>query len=445
MTNLLKTNNIFILVATLTALSFAPQAFAQTPLSVNKAIETALANNPGYQSTDMGVDIAKLELDKAKSAQLPVIDIRGNYTRYSDPMIIAPIHEAGVFPDLDRDIFISGLYAQMPLFTGGRLTANKKLAQAQINASKLASENTKQELIFSVLRNYSALLTLEKLKQASDQRLDFYRKEKSRIDLLFSQGKATQLNQAKINTAIEKAQYERLQLETAYEQNKTNLASLMNSNIDGSLLLAKFTIAQSVMPATLDETISIARQKHPALREAAAKMEIAENKANIARAAKKPQISAIGNARAMSGGNFAVKNEWQLGVQLTMPLFDGKTKSHNISQAVIASTQARLAYDNILNQTIAKVKNAWNYMDSSRLGISVSKASLKQAEEVFRIETLLYKNARSTINDLILAEVSLWEARSNLARSENLYELGKAQLLMTMGILQPETLTPALF
>lgn len=448
MINLLKSyynfRGVFISLAAL-AFSIAPNAFAQIPLSVNKAIETALTNNPGYQSMSMGVDIAKLELDKSKAARLPTLDLRGGYTRYSDPMIIVPIHETGVFPSLDQDIFTSDLYAQMPLYTGGRLAASNDLARAQIEGSQHASESMKQALIFSVMRSYSELLTLEKLKQASDQRLGFYHKEQDRIALLLSQGKATQLDQAKINTAYEKAKYERLQLDTVYAQNRINLASLMSADVPTSLLLTKFSVSQSALPVTLDEALNAAQREHPILREAAAKTEMAESKVNIARAAKKPQLSAMGNARAMSGGNFSVQNEWQLGVQFTLPLFDGKIKNRNIAQARIGKTQARLAYDNLFNQTNANIKNAWQSMDSSRRGISVSKAALTQAQEALRIETLRYENNRSTLNDLTLAEASLWEAQSNLARSENFNELGKAQLLMAMGVLRPNSLTPSLF
>ncbi len=444
MTNLLKFKGIMTTMAAL-CLSVAPAVFAQTPLSVNKAIETALANNPGYKSTGLGIDIAKLELDKAKAGRLPTLDLRGGYTRYSDPMIIVPIHETGVFPSLDQDIFTSGLYAQMPIYTGGRLSATKDLAQAQINGSKQASESMRQALIFSVMRNYSELLTLEKLKRASDQRLDFYRKEQSRIALLLSQGKATQLEQAKINTAFEKAKYERLQLDNAFDQNRVLLASLMSSDVPNTLLLSHFSVQTSALPTSLDEALITTQREHPVLLEAAAKSDMAESKVSIAKAAKKPQLSAIGNARAMSGGNFSVQDEWQVGVQFTVPLFDGKIKNRNISQARIGKTQARLAYDNLLLQTNAAVKNAWQSVDAARRGITVSKAAVTQSKEALRIETLRYENSRSTINDLTLAEASLWEAQSNLARSENLYELSKAQLLMAMGVLKTDSLSPSLF
>ena len=208
----------------------------------------------------------------------------------------------------------------------------------------------KQELIFSVLRSYSELLTLEKLKHASDQRLEFYRKEQSRIALLLTQGKATQLDQAKINTGYERAKFDRLGLDNAYDQNRIMLASLMSSDVPNSLLLSQFSVTPTALPTNLDAALNTAKQEHPVLAEALSKMEMAESKISIAKAAKKPQLSAIGNARAMSGGSFAVENEWQLGLQFSVPIFDGKIKNRNIQQARIGKTQARLVFDNLLNQ-----------------------------------------------------------------------------------------------
>jgi len=418
---------------------------AQTPLSVNKAIETALTNNPGYQSIDLGVGIAKLELEKAKAARLPILDIRGGYTRYSDPMIIVPIHETGVFPALDEDIFTSGVYAQLPLYTGGLLSATSELARAQIEGTEQKKESMKQDLIFSVVRYYSELLTIEKLKDASDQRLEFYRKEQVRINLLLSQGKATELDKAKISAQLEQANFERLQLDMAYDQNRVMLSALMSDAVPASLLLTKFSISQSLLPATLDDAIEIAKREHPVLREAETQTKAAESKINIARAARKPQVSAIGNARAMSGGDFTVQNEWQVGVQFSIPLFDGGIASRKVQQARLEKTKSNLVLDNLTNQTNAAINNAWQSISASKAGIRVSRTALEQAREAFRIETLRYRHNRSTLNDLTLSEAALWEASSNLARSENLFELSKAQLLKTMGVLKLGSFTPSLF
>jgi len=442
MKNLLNPKCLLVSLGVL-ALSAAPGAIAQTPLSVNEAIETALSNNPGFQSVGMGVDIAKLELGKAEAARLPTLDLRGGYTHYSDPMIIVPIHETGVFPSLDRDIFTTGLYAQMPLYTGGRIAASGELARAQIEGSEQLAESMKQDLIFSVVRTYSELLTLEKLTLASDQRLEFYRNEQSRIDLLLSQGRATELDRAKISTGYERAKYDRLQLDTAYDLNTTLLASLMSANISSSLLLDEFVIVPAALPANLEGALAIAKHQHPALREATAKLDMAESKYRIARSASRPQVSAIGNARTMSGSSFSIQDEWQVGVQFSIPLFDGRVKSRSIQQAGIARSQTRLALDNLTNQTHAAIRNAWHTVDASRSGITVSRAAFEQASEALSIETLRYENGRSTLNDLTLAEAAQWEAASNLARSENLYELSKAQLLMTMGVLRADNLSPA--
>jgi outer membrane protein TolC len=425
------------------SLGVGTQSFAQAPLSVNAAIKTALHNNPSYQSQDMGVDIARLSLDKAKAGKLPTLDLRGGYTRYSDPMIIVPIHETGIFPELDQDIFTSGLYAQMPLYTGGRLSASKDMARANIAGTQQRKEIMKQDLIFSVMQYYSELLTVKKLQQASDQRLAFYRKEQNRVDLLLSQGKATRLDQAKINTQLEKARYERLQLDMAFDQNIAMLSSLMSAEVPSTPELERFYVTQSVLPASLDVALDITKREHPALLEARTRVEIAQSKVKIAKAAKRPQVSAVGNARTMAGGNLSAQNEWQVGIQFSVPIFDGKIKNRSVQQAQLEKTQSRLALGNLINQTNAATIKAWQSMAVSKNGIRVSRAALEQAEEALRIETLRYENNRSTINDLTLAEAEFWQAASNLVKSENTYELSKALLLKTMGVLQTSSLVPA--
>ena len=424
-------------------LCLASPSLAQEALSVNAAIKTALHNNPGYQSLGMGVDIARLELDKAKAGRLPTLDLRGGYTRYSDPMIVVPIHQTGVFPELDKDIFSGGLYAQMPLYAGGRLSASNAMARAKIEGTQQRKEIMKQDLIFSVMQYYSELLNIEKLQRASDQRLAFYTREKDRIALLLEKGKATRLDQAKINTQLENARLERMQLDMSYDQNAVMLASLMSAELPSSTSLQRFSVAPNALPASLDVALDITRREHPALLEAKTQMDVATSKMKIAKAAKRPQVSAVGNARSMTGGALVAQNEWQVGVQLSMPLFDGKIRKKSVQQARLEQTQTRLALKNLINQTKANTITAWQSMAVAKNSVRVSRTALDQAREALRIETLRYENERSTVNDLTLAEAAFWDASSALVRAENLYELSKAQLLRTMGVLNAASIQPA--
>ena len=84
-------------------------------------------------------------------------------------------------------------------------------------------------------------------------------------------------------------------------------------------------------------------------------------------------------------------------------------------------------------------------MRAAKQGISVAQVGLAQADEALRIERLRYDNSRASLNDLTLAETSLWESRSNVAHAQYQYELGKARLLNSIGLLGLENLSPALF
>jgi len=126
-----------------------------------------------------------------------------------------------------------------------------------------------------------------------------------------------------------------------------------------------------------------------------------------------------------------------------MPLFDGKIRKKSVQQARLEQTQTRLALKNLINQTKANTITAWQSMAVAKNSVRVSRTALDQAREALRIETLRYENERSTVNDLTLAEAAFWEASSALARAENLYELSKAQLLRTMGVLNAASIQPA--
>jgi outer membrane protein TolC len=389
----------------------------------------------------LGVDIAKLELEKSKAARLPSLDLQGSYTRFSDPMIIVPIHETGVFPQLDDDIFSTGIYGQIPLYTGGRIAAANDMAHAQIEGSEQKREAKKQELIFSLVQTYAELLTLQDLLEAAGLRLEFYQKEQERIATLLAQGRATALDMAKINNQMENARLSHLQLQVSEDQNRVLLFNLMSVSAPQSFVPAPFMITAADLPATLGEALAVARLEHPVLREAAAQMRTAASKVKLEKSAGRPQLSAVGNARALSGGDFSSQNEWQLGLQFKIPLFDGNLTSKKVQQARIAESQSKLTLDALRNQTNAEIKNAWSAITASERTIVLARTGLVQAKEALRIEKLRYENDRATLNDLTLAETVYWEAQAGLARSENQLQLAKANLLRSMGVLSARNIS----
>lgn len=414
---------------------FTAAGYAQEILSIEDAIKTTLDKNPQHKSAALAVSIAELELDKTKGSRLPSFDLKGGYTHYSDPMTVYPIHKQGVFPDLDRNVYNGGLYMTMPLYTGGKITASGDLARAEIERGRQNERTSRQELVFSVIRYYVELLTLSKARQASLKRVEFYQEEHERVDLLLQNGQATRLDKAKISTQLEMASYEDIQLAEAYDNTRTTLESLMNRPIPADTAFREFELDTAEIPPSLQEATATARQMHPELKASAAAINTAARKVEIANSENRPQVSVTGNVRRMAGSSITGRDEWQIGLQVSVPLFDGGARHAETKQAYLEKEQARMSYHNLHNQVVASVRNAYRAVGSSGKGVSVAKAALTQARESLRIERIRLAHNRSTVNDLMLAETTFWEAQSNLSRAEGELIINKALLLKVLGLL----------
>lgn len=86
-------------------------------MSLSQALEMALANNPHIAMIKGQREAADAKVWEAKGAFLPQILVSAGYTRYEEPNIIVPIHQVGVFPPLDDQIYESSLQVKIPLLT----------------------------------------------------------------------------------------------------------------------------------------------------------------------------------------------------------------------------------------------------------------------------------------------------------------------------------------
>jgi len=105
---------------------------ATTGLELWRAMEMAEQNNPGFKSSNVEKEKSEIDIKIAEGMQSPKIDIWGSTTLSDYPYTVVPIREVGVSPPLDRHIIRFGVELNIPLYTGGKLQAEKKSAQIRI-------------------------------------------------------------------------------------------------------------------------------------------------------------------------------------------------------------------------------------------------------------------------------------------------------------------------
>ncbi len=145
---------------TLMASSLAP--------SLEEAQKTALQTRPEVKSSELGVQIAQLDLAKAKAGYYPVASIgAGLATGYSDNL------SATYLKQLDNNFYQQiGLTLSIPIFTKRINKTNVENAKIEVAQSKLTLKNTRAVLSQSVEQSYINVLNAQAQYDASIEQLN---------------------------------------------------------------------------------------------------------------------------------------------------------------------------------------------------------------------------------------------------------------------------------
>ncbi len=422
-------------------LSAGEAAMAADPLSLWAAMDRATQFNPAIKSQQVEVSRHALEQDIARSQHLPKLDLNAGYTRYAYPTFVTPIRQAGVFPPMDTDVSSLALALSLPLYSGGKLVAGEALAAHNQEASIQALRASGQDLLFNVVATYTKALHFRELGNALDARLKALQQEEKDIGLRIKEGRAARLELIRLQTQLSQARYDRISV----TQGEKNALSLLASFLGGggsAFTLAELSATTPNLPASLEQALARARQQRPDLLRLDAIGRAAQQKTTIARGDRLPQINLVAKVQESAGGDWKGHDDWQIGVQLSLPLFDGNIRKHRVDQAGLEERQNTLQQEDAHNRIDSEVEQAFGALAESQARLEAALQGGTEAREALHIETLRYHSGENTITDLLGAESTLWSATANRLQAGYDITVSQARLLRATGELAPDSFKP---
>jgi len=138
----------------------------QTPagpeiLSLRQCLETALKNNKQIQAKEKEVTIAESTVKEAEAGFQPTV----NYQAERDQSDVAQYQ---VGPAYEKTDFTAGVFLSVPLYTGGMLRNNLKLARLQLEAAGEGLRKAKQQLTYDVKQAYYNVWLAEQIVRVQE-------------------------------------------------------------------------------------------------------------------------------------------------------------------------------------------------------------------------------------------------------------------------------------
>ena len=423
-------------------LSIGKAVLAADSLPLWEAMERAAQSNPAIKSQQVEVGKQTLEQDIARSQHLPKVDLNAAYTRYAYPTFVTPIRDTNVFPPMDRDIANIGLAMTLPLYHGGKLVAGEALAAHNREASIQTLRAGGQDLLFNVAATYTKALHFRQLVAALDVRIKALLQEEKDIGLRLREGRAARLELIRLQTQLSQARYDRISVSQGEKDALSLLASLLGES--GPVpVLSELGATAPALPVSADEAMRRALQQHPDILRLDAMGRAAKQKTAIARGDRLPQIDLVANAQETAGGDWKGYDDSQIGVQLSLPLFDGAIRKRRMEQAGLDQRQNALQLEDARNRLASEVEQAFGALSESRARLEAATQGETEAAEALRIETLRYHSGENTITDLLGAESALWSATASRLQAGYDITVSQARLLRVIGELAADSFRPA--
>ena len=177
------------------------------PYTLSDLIRLALERNPEIAAAQRGIEVAGRGLAEAKGERLPVITFNSGY-------LYSPAERQRLIPraelsDLQRrdkvfqeQILDLGAVLTIPIYTGGRITANIELNRLNEVLSGHRLDQTRDDLILNVANTYYSIVKLGKVVEATEASRKALLESKRIVEAQVEAQKAVPADVFKVNTRV---------------------------------------------------------------------------------------------------------------------------------------------------------------------------------------------------------------------------------------------------
>jgi outer membrane protein TolC len=401
-----------------------------------------LANNPELAASRHDVEAAEAQRDAAFGAMWPSIGLVGGYTRHLDDQRLVQARyngEPGVFSD---DTFLADAMLTMPLFTGGRLISDIKVAELLARSASHRLARTQGELVFNVSSVFYGVLAQRRVIESLEFSKNTLQEHLKRVRDLITAQKAAAVDQLRTEVRIAD-----LEQRLASERNVLAIQTHLLTNLLGLARAGQPLEPEGELsgtpgnPPQIAAALDLAFGRRPDYLAARAALEAQAKAVDAAQAGHWPTVSLqaaygrrwAGHPTTQPAGSSREEDVGRIGVLVDIPIFEGGRIAARVRQerAKLRAAQERLRRLEL--QIQLDVETAILNLGSAAERVRATEKAIEQAKESLRIEREKYELGKGAIVDVLDAQASLLDAQTSYYRALADQDIAVTQLKLATG------------
>lgn len=401
------------------------------PLTLAQAVDAALCANPQTREVWANARVQAAQLGVAEAAWLPSVSASAGSGRTR-------------INGVENNSRSMGITASWLLFDFGARSANIENARQLFDAANASRDATIQSVLLSTVQAFhqvqgaeASLIAAREAEKAAEQS---FRAAEARYQV----GSAAPADKLQAQTAWSQSQLTRITAEGGFKTAQGALATVLGR--DAHRPVAVVTSQQTLPPVGFERDVNAlveeARQRRPDLVAAQAQLKAAEAGIDAARAAHLPSLSLGFNGSDTRTGGIENRSG-TLGLTLNVPLFTGFATTYKV-QAAEAQREVKSAQAEKLRLQVAQdVWNAWQSLMTATQSVRASADLVASAEQSDKVARGRYAAGVGTLLEMLTAQSTLASARQQQVQALYNWNIARATLAQSMGVLDSNIVNTA--
>jgi outer membrane protein len=414
--------------------------FLPGEIDLPTALRFALDHNFEIRQARQRIEQQEGVLISTRAAALPNVALNSQYQR-TDKTLQEGFGPGAPTPN-DQAWSIT-LQATQALFAGGKFSAAIHSEKDASEAALYEMQGVMNDALLDVrTKFYAVLLNQEEIK-VQEQNLDLLQQQYKDAKARYDAGSGAQFDLLRAEVAVANGRPPLIQARNTWrislEQLRRALGLASGPSVGGQQTLS-LTGSLDSTPAQfdLDSALAAASTSRPELLRFARLQAGQEQNIKVAKADYWPTLNAVGGYEVRERTFPSYLGDridgWQVGLQSSWAIFDGRATAGKVVQARSEAEQARLTLLDEQLTVEVEVRQAYSSFQEAGELVAAGAKTVEQAEEAVREARVRYSAGTATQLDVLGAEVDLTTARTNLIQANYSYDVAVATLRRAMGV-----------
>ncbi len=429
-------------------------------LSIKQAIDTSLIYNKNIKRYKERVLQRKYEQKSATANFLPVVDFSAGYTYMGEYM---QINMEQMKPSIDDAIGFYGAYiakeldlsdetqqdihnrlvnglkdvpaknldiprqhffnadfvALQPLFTGGKIVAGRKYADANYNLANADLKDVENKVTAETIERYLSVVLLKEVVKTREFVLKGIKKHEAEAQKALEVGVISKNDVLRAKVAVSNAEIDLEQdknrLDLALMALKTSMGLPDSINIEPAN-----NMDFKILPYNIDSLISLSKQSQPIFEQIHQKKIMVEQKHALERSEFLPQIAAFATYGFFKDQYPVIMPPYMIGVQMKFNIFHGLKDFNNLKSSHHLALEVQEAENYANSQISLWINKAYKEVIDNQVRYNKLEATVNLAKENLRVAQKRFHEGVGKSIDVLDAQMLLQGAM--LKRLHTLYK-----------------------